>query len=304
MINVSVKYVPKRVYKFPYPCSNHSNCEPYYVDQAPGYYLYELWGAGRIGGGGYVSGERSSTFNEKFYIFVGGASIPSGQPGFTFGGYNGGGNTTDYYLINGFRGQAGDGASDIRLSKDDLYSRVIVSGASGGRKETCLSGSFAGGLNGFDGYSTAKSGFRLGRGGSQTKGGGDQNFGTFGFGANSFPSYSVDTLGAGGGGWYGGGAGFDDDWTVCGGGGSSYISGFDGCETSKTGWIFSNPIMKSGNMSINEPSGDTSPQGHVGNGFVRITCLQFYVVSLDCNYFIPFRYLLMNSFVFIFLTES
>ena len=72
--------------------------------------------------------------------------------------------------------------------------------------------------------------------------------------------------GGGGGGWYGGGAGNGD---AGGGGGSSYLSGFDGCVTSYTGYTFRNGDMLAGNQTMPTPEGGTEV-GHSGACRARI----------------------------------
>ena len=97
-----------------------------------------------------------------------------------------------------------------------------------------------------------------GSGGTQTSAG---NGGGFGYGGTPSPDG-----GGGGGGWYGGGAGNGD---AGGGGGSSYLSGFDGCVTSYTGYTFRNGDMLAGNQTMPTPEGGTEV-GHSGACRARI----------------------------------
>lgn len=92
-----------------------------------GKYKLEVWGAqgGSADGGkgGYSKGIVTLEKNTKAYIYVGGQGTNNTTTG---GGFNGGGNPTNssYY--------GGGGASDIRISQDSLYARVIVAGGGGG----------------------------------------------------------------------------------------------------------------------------------------------------------------------------
>lgn len=140
-----------------------------------GVYKFETWGAqggnhsNLVGGkGGYAYGELYLEKGTVLYINVGG----NGNEG---KGYNGGG------YMSGYSTYAG-GATDFRVEKDNLYSRILVAGGGGSSSP---------------GYGTAG-----GYGGGITSGGypgASQNSGaSFGNGQSSY-------YGAGGGGWYGGG---------------------------------------------------------------------------------------------------
>lgn len=301
VINVSIKYKPGISYKFKYPCENQSSCEPYFVKQSPGYYRYQLWGPGRIGGGAYVKGDRATASNESFYIFVGGIGTFFG-PYHGLGGYNGGGSTVNLISTGYYRGYPGDGATDIRLIETDRSSRIIVAGGAGARDNSLKNGSFAGGLIGADGI--AYSGSIVGKGGNQTSGGSGQYNGAFGIGADSKPTGSTDFAGAGGGGWFGGGSGYHNELYAAGGGGSSYISGFEGCTNSNSGIVFTKPEMFDGNSTIAEPDGNISEIGHVGSGYVIISCLSFY--ELSCGNCESTRWIISSLplYVFVLLEDS
>ena len=77
-------------------------------------------GSGSYAGGlgGYSYGTLTLASDTTVYICIGGQ-----------GGYNGGGNGS--YNSN-YSGENGGGSSDIRISQNSLYSRVIVAGGGGG----------------------------------------------------------------------------------------------------------------------------------------------------------------------------
>lgn len=226
-----------------------------------GWYKVQLWGAegGRDthsgGKGAYVSGELHVTAGTKLYVYVGapGASNTHGSGA----GYNGGGNSgADSGGVSG----SGGGATDIRITSGNwtagLTSRIAVAAGGGG-----------GGLYSAGGYGGALVGGSGGvGGGTQTSAG---SRGGFGYGGSS----QVDG-GGGGGGWYGGGAstggtpgGSGND--VGGGGGSSYLSGYNGCSVSYTGYTFRNGVMLAGNQQMPTPDGGTEV-GHSGACRARI----------------------------------
>ena len=232
----------------------------YYYTGAPqtfrvpvtGWYKVQLWGAkggndtGTGGKGAYVSGEVHLEAGTNLYVYVGapGRDNVTG----TGAGYNGGANPGS----SGWSG-AGGGATDIRTVygnwNQNLNSRIAVAAGGGG-----------GGANGNGGYGGALVGGSGtgGSGGTQTSAG---NGGGFGYGGTPSPDG-----GGGGGGWYGGGAGNGD---AGGGGGSSYLSGFDGCVTSYTGYTFRNGDMLAGNQTMPTPEGGTEV-GHSGACRARI----------------------------------
>lgn len=173
--------------------------------------------------GGRVQGHMQVHPGDTLYIFVGGHgnTMPS------TGGFNGGGNGS------GSSG-GGGGASDIRTGGTTLNDRFIVAGGGGGNCDNggISDGGAGGGLTGGDGNvstpyawpgclpvvpSTAGTQTAGGLGGT-TSCSWDGSNGGFGFGGNSYSSYSS---GGGGGGWYGGGGGQNGG---SGAGGSSYTS--------------------------------------------------------------------------------
>jgi hypothetical protein len=196
------------------------NTEPYTIPIS-GTYRLEVWGAkgGGNGGpgslqggnGGYATGAVYLTKGDVLHLYAGGAGTSSSTV--VPGGFNGGGKNSIYrgYGDTG----TGGGASDIRVAGDTFYHRVIVAGGGGGaghREEGLLcAGGAGGGPTGIDGKDRDST--LLGRGGSQTGGGGtgstahDLVNGPGKFGSGGFTDRSSRLGGGGGGGWYGGGAG-------------------------------------------------------------------------------------------------
>lgn len=251
----------------------------------PGTYKLECWGAqggtysSYIGGhGGYSKGTITLTEATTVYISVGGAGSSSS----TTAGFNGGGTGIS-------SGRGGGGATDVRISQNSLYSRVIVAGGGGGAGATSANVNpcgCGGGEYGGDGYYNDTTGSyttgqnRCGGSASQTAGGITWSTGTqatFGQGGNA----SGYSCGGGGGGWYGGGGAYDNDsdsdgrW---GGGGSGYVYTSataknypNGCLLNSTHYL-TNAQTISGNKSFKSPTGKNET-GHTGNGFCRITNL-------------------------------
>ena len=237
-----------------------------------GYYKVELWGSSGStygGSGAYTSGIIKLNKKNVLYVVVGGTD-----------GYNGGRNKD---TISDANLKYGGGATDIRLvtnsdvlNFDSLKSRIMV--AAGGGSVTNNDGDatsgIGGALTGINGISNSvvkanetNELVYYGSGGTQNSGGsgGTQaTSGGFGYGG-TYGTYSDGHQGAyGGGGYYGGGG---STWHSGSGGGSSYISGYIGCNSIDqnstsdniihtnspihySGYVFSNPIMISGDNSI------------------------------------------------------
>ena len=251
----------------------------------PGTYTIECWGgqggtySSYIGGyGGYSKGTITLTEATTVYVSVGGAGSSSS----TAAGFNGGGTGIS-------SGRGGGGATDVRISQNSLYSRVIVAGGGGGAGVTSANANpcgCGGGEYGGDGYYNDTTGSyttgtgRCGGSASQTAGGKAWSTGTqatFGQGGNA----SGYSCGGGGGGWYGGGGAYDNDsdsdgrW---GGGGSGYVYTSstaknypNGCLLNST-YYLTNAQTIAGNTSFTSPTG-SAETGHTGNGFCRITNL-------------------------------
>ena len=198
-----------------------------YIAKSDGYYNLEVWGAQGgnynttyVGGlGGYSKGIVHLTKGTTLYVCVGGqpqtvTTTKTAVPG----GFNGGGNgfNRDYSSTYTY-GQAGGGATDIRIGQNSLYARVIVAGGGSGSNNR-ISGYAGGGLSGVTGQS--------GYAGTQTSAGTGGSFGQGGSATISGSNYRYGASG-GGGGFYGGGAGtsYSDstNYDKYSGGGSGYV---------------------------------------------------------------------------------
>lgn len=235
-----------------------------------GQYKLECWGAqggyrsdSTYGGkGGYSVGTITLITTTTMYLYSGGA----GNTGGINGGFNGGG------LRDGCNG--GGGASDIRITANDLQSRVIVAGGGGSDGATNKTGMYGGGTSGGTATQNYGSG---GSGGTQTAGGagGNNNSGSFGVGGKGI-HYASGYGGAGGGGWYGGGGAYPDgsrDDDRGGGGGSGFVwTGSNAPNGYRLGsqYYLNNANTVAGNSSFTSPTG-SSETGHSGNGYIRIT---------------------------------
>lgn len=265
-----------------------------------GTYKLECWGAQggdhfnyasqyRTTVGGYSVGTITLSKTTNIYIYVGGAgTYSSGSGGAALGGFNGGG----YAYSSNRQTNSGGGATDIRISQDSLYARVIVAGGAGAGRDSS-SNSYAtskgvssgGGLSGIGGNYYSDSTFGTGRGGrpgTQTAAGENgvcQNSETliaagFGFGGSTAVNSTYGV--GGGGGWYGGGAGSADS---NGGGGSGYVytsataSNYpSGCLLNSSYYLTDAQTI-AGNTSFTSPTG-SSETGHSGNGYCRITVIE------------------------------
>ena len=198
-----------------------------YIAKSDGYYNLEVWGAQGgnynttyVGGlGGYSKGIVHLTKGTTLYVCVGGqpqtvTTTKTAVPG----GFNGGGNgfNRDYNSTYTY-GQAGGGATDIRIGQNNLYARVIVAGGGSGSNNR-ISGYAGGGTSGVTGQS--------GYAGTQTSAGTGGSFGQGGSASTSGNNYKYGASG-GGGGFYGGGAGtsYSDstNYDKYSGGGSGYV---------------------------------------------------------------------------------
>ena len=263
---------------------NCSYSGTYQVISLPtGNYFLECWGAqgGGLqnnssletatgGKGGYSYGILSLSATTTFYLYVGGMGQSAGGALAT-GGFNGGG--TAYGSSTSEPANGGGGASDIRISSDSLYSRVIVAGGGGGAGEDVADTPGAGG--GTSGLRSTGGNF----GGTQTAATGG---GAFGYGANT-----PNDGGGGGGGWYGGGTvngsqtiptsnSTSDTSGGCGGSGYVYTSSTasnypSGCTLNSNYYLIAAETI-AGDQSFNDPNG-TSEIGHSGNGYIRITVI-------------------------------
>lgn len=251
-----------------------------------GIYTLECWGAQGgnrsqdsasatvtgSGLGGYSIGTLTLTQLTTCYIYVGGQGGMSSSTGNVKveGGFNGGGFAS--HESTGEPGNGGGGATDVRITQDSLYARIIVAGGGGGSGEDNETGGYGGGETG-----GAGSGNTSLTQASQTSGG-TNSFG-FGLGGNTYNG------GAGGGGWYGGASrysvssystGSDSEG---GGGGSGYVYTSSTAKNYPSGCLLNSSYYLTdaqtiaGNTSFISPSG-SSETGHSGNGYCRITVIE------------------------------
>lgn len=257
-----------------------------------GEYKIECWGAGNTSDGtargAYACGIFSCNKKEDVYIYVGGQGTEKiktdNSPN---GGFNGGG---DGGIVSGYkyRGNGGNGATDVRVGGSDLSNRIIVAGGAGGGTD-----GHGGAPNGTNGRSSKYSSYYSNGGGGATQssgGSGGTTSGTSNYAIGSgFPGSlgqggqggegkyhsTYNYAGAGGGGGYygGGGSGGGGYWcggSNSGGGGSSYIGGVTSGK------------MISGANSMSSPSGGKEV-GHSGAGYCRITCIEVFGLNAKCK---------------------
>ena len=254
-----------------------------------GEWKFELWGAaGGIyiesipaGLGAYVRGVIKLSESITLFGYVGGRGGNyeyghAGTAGFN-GGCEGGDDDVDFNSHSPGSG----GATDLRLYKDDMYSRIIVAG--GGGSPGCYLYSGKGGSGGTvygipgesNKYGTMSGG----------KGGDGEDLALFGKGQKGHNGIEAD--GSGGGGYfggYGGSAGkVADQCAGGGGGGSSYVSGYEKCKTffkdntlhgpeHYSGYTFHYIEMYSGIDTIIESHVDgISYEPHFSDGLIRIS---------------------------------
>ena len=238
-----------------------------YIAKSTGYYNLEVWGAQGgnynttyVGGlGGYSKGIVKLEKGTTLYVCVGGQpqTVTTSKTAVP-GGFNGGGNgfnratpgTATY-------GQAGGGATDIRIGQNSLYARVIVAGGGSGSNNR-TSGYAGGGLSGVTGQS--------GYAGTQTAAGTGGSFGQGGSASTSGNNYKYGASG-GGGGFYGGGAisSYSDytNYDKYSGGGSGYVY------TSATVSSYPSGCLLNSNYYL--ASASTTEGINIGHGKATIT---------------------------------
>ena len=305
----------KRIIFFADECKYiNSVCSPYNFTFAPGTYFLEVWGAqggnssinnqgsdvstqGIGGKGGYSRGILHIKTLTKAFIYV-------GQKGFVVrqrntnsqGTFGGGGNLTITKSTYGF-GCIGGGASDIRLGKDDLYHRVIVSGggggASGGENGIYRNGGDAGGIEGDKGVHDTYPNVYYTLGGNQKSGGnysgcscGKAGYpGEFGLGGGNVNGCGTNYGGSGGGGWFGGAGGCH---RISGAGGSGYAFNFSshvpsGFKLNRIYYLHYVSVLGGKSyfpIASNELETSHYETGHQGNGAVRISLVCYATYSL------------------------
>lgn len=283
----------------------------------------------RGGAGGYISGVISIRKTLRSYATVGGKGdyrynekVLSGSPNnylpknWVKGGYGGGGHATNWYFRDDFWGTgSGGGQTAVKFEQNDLWHRVIVSGAGGGSdnyspvpfgNDDDGSGGAGGGLvaqgfwfNGkYDGNRVANStfGFTFGSGETAQKDGSkNKKYGV------PKGDGECDRAGAGSG-WFGGFASHNGNAGA--GGGSSWALTIDAkipkgdieahdslykslgkkkyAFTQKDKYLFHDVVDIPGIWS--------------GNGKLIITVIEFNHISVDCGPLSHFHFVLMLGF--------
>ena len=287
-------------FRYFYSCASISECTWKHVVLNKGVYKIECWGAqgGRGlnnteikypgGKGAYTSGIIYLSERTPLYLYIG-QKGSDGMHNTTYrapGGWNGGGNGGADIQDNDGPG-GGGGATDVRLTPGDwnntesLRSRIMVAaGGSGGAYRTY--GGPGGDLNG---YVTRQYDLEIYQKSSTSQTSGN----AFGIGANG-NDFDFTPDSGGGGGYYGGNIGNsaeskDAGYNSVSSSGSSYISGYQGCDSLSidgehtgspihySGLVFNKPEMKNGFTEFPSPKRGVNEVGHEGNGAVVITKL-------------------------------
>ena len=250
-----------------------------YIAKSDGYYNLEVWGAQGgnynttyVGGlGGYSKGIVHLEKGTTLYVCVGGQpQTVTTKKTAVPGGFNGGGNgfNRDYSSTYTY-GQAGGGATDIRIGQNSLYARVIVAGGGSGSNNR-TSGYAGGGLSGVTGQS--------GYAGTQTSAGTGGSFGQGGSASTSGNNYKYGASG-GGGGFYGGGAGtsYSDstNYDKYSGGGSGYVY------TSSTASSYPSGCLLNSNYYL--ASASTTEGINIGHGKATITYIGKEITIYDTS---------------------
>ncbi len=277
--------------------------------------LWGAQGGGGRGGsifagyGGYTTAKFTVTdVASTIYIAVGGqgenSALRNLAQGFSYGGggYNGGGNVLGGggSIPSGQTGGGGGGATHVATAPGILSSLsgnknsvLLVAGGGGYGHDSNEQNKFKGCGGGISGQDDANYGtytaYTYGRGGTQTAGGTvDTNLiyssdnilvTAGGFGQGGQGGSWGNGSGAGGGGWYGGSGGY-----IQGGGGGSGHIGTDSRLSAGAmiagGSSNQNPLGRTVlytayASAIPNPTGSGTIKGQVGNGFAKITVLNF-----------------------------
>ena len=250
-----------------------------YIAKSTGYYNLEVWGAQGgnynttyVGGlGGYSKGIVHLTKGTTLYVCVGGQpqTVTTASVAVP-GGFNGGGNGFNRAYSGTYTyGQAGGGATDIRIGQNSLYARVIVAGGGSGSNNR-ISGYAGGGLSGVTGQS--------GYAGTQTSAGTGGSFGQGGSATTSGSNYRYGASG-GGGGFYGGGAiaSYSDstNYDKYSGGGSGYVY------TSSTASSYPSGCLLNSTYYLTASS--TTQGTNTGNGKATITYIGKEITIYDTS---------------------
>ena len=250
-----------------------------YIAKSDGYYNLEVWGAQGgnynttyVGGlGGYSKGIVHLTKGTTLYVCVGGQpqTVTTASVAVP-GGFNGGGNGFNRAYSGTYTyGQAGGGATDIRIGQNSLYARVIVAGGGSGSNNR-ISGYAGGGTSGVTGQS--------GYAGTQTSAGSGGSFGQGGSATTSGSNYRYGASG-GGGGFYGGGAiasySNSTNYDKYTGGGSGYVY------TSSTASSYPSGCLLNSNYYL--ASASTTQGTNTGHGKAMITYLGKEITIYDTS---------------------
>ena len=289
-MNSSYFIYHKGSFLYKYPCQDSCECFPIVVNLTEGPWQIECWGASggstynqfdniyyEPGRGGYSTGIINVVGSQILYLYIGGEGLSNNTEYNTIvpGGYNGGGKG----YFSKYTGASGGGATDVRIDNSAVENRIIVAGAGGGAgaaNNANLLGSFGGHGGGLEGKNggghSAFFELNSGRGGTQIKGGDSATStdlpseeGKLWKGGNAGTG-TTSSAGGGGGGYYGGSGGAAGG----GGGGSGYIS-----HILKLGKTIA------GSEKIPSPY-EGIENGHIGNGYVRITYVHFNLLC-SCN---------------------
>ena len=255
-------------YQTHYPYTGNSQ---EFIALKTGTYYFEAVGGAAKSDGGTASGYLHLTKGTKLYVYVGDGGLKKPSR-LGLGGvmrFNGGGGAYGGSPVGiNEDPSSGAGATDIRTintgtdwsNEEGLKSRIMVAGGAGGYggwegNVTISAGdSHGGGLTGGKNRAWYSSWPGTNVYSQGTTSGGTQTSGyAFGYGQTApygAGNYMCGTggSGGGGGGWYGGTAwqGVGTGHATAGGGGSGYVSGFTGCETSATGYVFDQASLVDG----------------------------------------------------------
>jgi prepilin-type N-terminal cleavage/methylation domain-containing protein len=275
-----------------------------------GRYKIEVWGAnggdGQLstvhglykgGTGGYASGTVKLTKGTIIYLKAGGRGRDKGydDDGNVTDSFNGGGLSQGTHSSKGegysdgpwyFRSGEGGGASDVRISINSLYARVIVAGGGGGagvynwpsNSAYIGNGGNGGGTIGGTGGNNANA---PGGGGTQSAGGSNGSGYTtasgFGVGGSSVNLSAGNTGGAGGGGgWYGGGASARGGSVHTGGagGGSGFVLTSGSVSNTPGGYLLGSEYYMTDTVNVLPTDSSFVTKPSTGkSGYVRITFL-------------------------------
>lgn len=222
------------------------------------------WNQSSGGVGGYSEGTIHLNTGDKLYVFVGGQGQAAQMNVYSGGGWNGGGNGAGTYIGGGpCPGYGGGGMTHISTTNNlsistqewDPTGTLIVAGGGGGADDSY---GHAGGENdgrgGWGGGTTGGPGYQDGAGDNSTIAG--QTYG-YAQGRGGQPTQMFD-YGGGGAGWWGGKC----NRIGGGAGGSGWVGGVQNGRTLPGTEYFASPT-------------GGSERGHAGNGYARITIVEY-----------------------------